>query len=673
MDYVYEQLLSTEHIRILELEPSQDAGAPLRCQIIQRHLDDASPSFDAISYTWGGQARDRTLQISSCTLLITANLESALRRFRSKTQLKHLWADAVCINQADDVEKSKQIPHMATIFKGALAVKAWLGDDPDTSCALGIKCLTYVAKSSAARPEEWYISSDPIERAKWLVMAKVLDLPWFSRRWVIQELVLNTDATLYCGSSKISWPTLRLAVRRLIEANIPIASSATRLNAIDTLGDLSLTLANRGISNHSILELLEIFDHYGCEDPRDRIFALLGLASDIDEPVGPFSKAAMVVVPDYAVDWKQVYCQFMRAVVKRDGVLSSLLRVAMRCCGNDNAELPSWVPDFQRPPQHIHQYFSDLYYDATVRVNVSHIVKGSEIMSITMTAYTFQPPDASLARWDGLRVSTVLLRPFDIESDVDLATALRRVVAWLQEQLQINESLDHRSPLILNMFGMLGNLIGPLIGKNQSESNSLSPYSSGLGASCGSDNGSIDMAYEHSEDDFIDRPRSGSVGGSETESAKPSLATSTACVSCDLFCRALQEMIQAPGTSFHEACSAALFNVDPSHRESLRNVSFYITKESCFVDSASANAPYDRTRGQLFGCIVGEPKHGDIVLVSYNPKHHSLRPPVLLLRESGERYQLLGCSRYDCAEPSSPWYLQYATSETFGDLELDIV
>jgi hypothetical protein len=62
---------------------------------------------------------------------ITANLHSALSRFRLNSHNRCFWADAVCINQVDPEEKSRQIPLMPRIYRNASKVLVWLGSGID--------------------------------------------------------------------------------------------------------------------------------------------------------------------------------------------------------------------------------------------------------------------------------------------------------------------------------------------------------------------------------------------------------------------------------------------------------------------------------------------------------------------------------------------------------------
>ncbi|KAI1173328.1 heterokaryon incompatibility protein-domain-containing protein [Nemania sp. FL0916] len=99
--------------------------------------------YDALSYTWGD---GKTTQIITCNGLdfpITENLSQALRALRASQypgENRYLWVDAICINQADDAEKSRQVSNMFLIFKSATMVIAWLGETFD-----GIKSVLHEA------------------------------------------------------------------------------------------------------------------------------------------------------------------------------------------------------------------------------------------------------------------------------------------------------------------------------------------------------------------------------------------------------------------------------------------------------------------------------------------------------------------------------------------------
>jgi hypothetical protein len=131
------------YFRLLQLHPNTDQF------LISLHLfplDNAGPSYEALSYAWGNQAatepiscigpsgvasnRKRTirnLRPSLHQVLVTRHLLSCLEHLRSTTS-RWLWIDAICINQHDNDEKAIQVPLMSEIFPRAKRVLIWLGE-----------------------------------------------------------------------------------------------------------------------------------------------------------------------------------------------------------------------------------------------------------------------------------------------------------------------------------------------------------------------------------------------------------------------------------------------------------------------------------------------------------------------------------------------------------------
>ena len=74
--------------------------------------------YDALSYVWGSDDKPNTLNMldDETKLPITNSLYRALQRFRRTDKRRNLWVDAVCINQADNVEKSVQVAMMGRIY-----------------------------------------------------------------------------------------------------------------------------------------------------------------------------------------------------------------------------------------------------------------------------------------------------------------------------------------------------------------------------------------------------------------------------------------------------------------------------------------------------------------------------------------------------------------------------
>ena len=148
--YPYKRL-SFGEIRLLELFPGT-RELPLKGIIRYVPLESAG-QYSALSYVWGPALRPFELQTAGGKVLLTAALHSALKRIRSRDASIVLWVDAVCINQADDHEKTVQIRLLQNIFQDAQKVFAWIGDEKDNSNR-AIEALVQIRTLSVS-PDEW--------------------------------------------------------------------------------------------------------------------------------------------------------------------------------------------------------------------------------------------------------------------------------------------------------------------------------------------------------------------------------------------------------------------------------------------------------------------------------------------------------------------------------------
>ena len=96
----------------------------------------------------------------------------------------------------------------------------------------------------------------------------------------------------------------------------------------------------QGRRESRLLDVLARFRHSNASDPRDKIYGLLGLATDVFD-----------IVPDYTKPVAQVYAEFFEAYVNAKQDLDLIcqnpwgIRRTSKGKGN-NMVLPSWCPDF---------------------------------------------------------------------------------------------------------------------------------------------------------------------------------------------------------------------------------------------------------------------------------------------------------------------------------------
>ncbi|KAF2144480.1 uncharacterized protein K452DRAFT_198659, partial [Aplosporella prunicola CBS 121167] len=157
--------------------------------------------YEAVSYAWETQKRDRILICKGSALRITPNCEDALRRLRKPFTPRMLWIDALCINQDDDAERAQQVAIMGSIYLDATQVVVWLGkgDVHSKTCFRFFR----LAKGFVETGNSRHKSLQEISQRGGLPVAgslrALLQRSWFNRTWVIQEVILNHNVVVLCG------------------------------------------------------------------------------------------------------------------------------------------------------------------------------------------------------------------------------------------------------------------------------------------------------------------------------------------------------------------------------------------------------------------------------------------------------------------------------------------
>ena len=137
---MYSALPSTgQHTRLLNVQKASDNSERLVCELKTVDLADADcPSFVALSYVWGDpSAASAKIVLNNQSRRVGINLATALKFFRDRCSHDEgptsgfIWADALCINQADNDEKSIQVRQMDRIYRTASVVLSCLGLDGD--------------------------------------------------------------------------------------------------------------------------------------------------------------------------------------------------------------------------------------------------------------------------------------------------------------------------------------------------------------------------------------------------------------------------------------------------------------------------------------------------------------------------------------------------------------
>jgi hypothetical protein len=133
--YLYQPFQNNDSVRMLTLDPGQP-NEPLTGTLEFVNINSAGP-YEAISYVWADPGPpNRRYEIlirhgddERLLELRGGSIFAALHRIRLPDQERRIWADQICINQDDLIERSQQVQFMNRIYKNAGHVLVWLGLD----------------------------------------------------------------------------------------------------------------------------------------------------------------------------------------------------------------------------------------------------------------------------------------------------------------------------------------------------------------------------------------------------------------------------------------------------------------------------------------------------------------------------------------------------------------
>lgn len=359
--YSYETLPSG-YTRYLLLQPGE-SGDPIVCNIHATKLEDSTP-FEAISYVWGTPERTEPIKCDGKTLYITVNLRNSLLAVRRLDMARALWADSICINQADNEEKAQQVSIMAEIFRKSTRTLICLGSNDageHAEAAAGIMSAVNHMVDEVFQDKDfsWEPASFPFPHAndpllsdpRWESFATLTGQPWFRRGWVVQEAALGPAAEIIWGCVHIDWLHFLRAYSWVHAKAINIHYNIFQARAISWL---HLLLFNRRFprenralltvghdQSHTLLQILNYGRVLGVADPRDRIYACLSLPNSTIFQ-GPQLTA---LKPDYSKAYLQVYHDFACAYLEASGMDLDLLGYTQNFGHTvPAADCPSWVP-----------------------------------------------------------------------------------------------------------------------------------------------------------------------------------------------------------------------------------------------------------------------------------------------------------------------------------------
>jgi hypothetical protein len=350
--YPYRPLdLSRNEIRLLRKSDSPKVDGQVSYTLSHVSLDE-KPQYEALSYTWCDEKGDAGLNMSIIVdghaILVTKNLEAALGQLFTDEDEKTLWVDALCINQADVLERNEQVSKMKIVYQEATGVVAWLGAEYNESRNAFKLLRSFLTNGIKETVYDGTEPADPHEAAPESVVKdthaviNLFNRQYWQRSWVVQEVTLAKRVIFHCGSDSISWEDMDRILKELAKEGVFISdaffstvvghllwhllsSGPSQVVRKDNADEEELTTLHQALVRHRLKR---------ATDPRDKIYSLLGII--------PSNIQARVPV-DYSLETLIVFQNVATFIVIEEKDLSIL---AENKNPSDHKVLPSWVPNW---------------------------------------------------------------------------------------------------------------------------------------------------------------------------------------------------------------------------------------------------------------------------------------------------------------------------------------
>lgn len=427
--YVYGKTLEETEFRLacLSAAPHKDYPVHLTLEV---YPNNDRPEYECVSYTWGGEENDpapcKPVYIGQFwdVLLQSKNCWSMLKFMRPWRGIRMVWIDAVCINQTNNQERGTQVANMGQIYSECSRVVVYLGEDIITASSRfpGSQSLQSLRTRDLNRP---IFPRGHALDGEDFNLQQLLERTYFSRIWVIQELVAADRAIIRIGDIDFRADANTIAK---ISTGLPASSVDTPFTWDDSAAPWVQHLAQGTFPTSQIrdvLDLVVVTARSRASDPRDHLFGVITLLEN--------ETLRRQFKPDYSLSFVH-FCT---------GLFAHLFLVCRRYWFFQDAgimarpldrSIPSWLPDCKSDHS-----WEQLFLKATI-ATTSDAETGKNIFA----------PDPFKVNLSGLKpLSRAATHPMNeqfFEADIDAASGTLLIKAThlfsLNDGLLFKETLD---------------------------------------------------------------------------------------------------------------------------------------------------------------------------------------------------------------------------------------
>lgn len=373
--------LGRDQFRILNLHPGRQSD-PLHGTLKVVSFAN-KPVYTALSYVWGKDEYSEGLILDGVRKPTKPSLQAALCGLRSPDTVIAVWADGICINQADKAEKGQQVALMGEIYSNAREVLVWLGE-AGPGDDLAFMTIVYLVDMCPQPPVTWdrilqfrlqaeyfreALEKDFHAANSWRpaskhadqegfsptiqdalkALAAVFTRPWFYRLWVLQEAALARKCRVVCGEYAVKLTSLARAVQFCMAltfhratADLVSQDSFTQLYHANLMISSIIFRWRKNEDDRPTFQFYEALmftcENMDCQNPRDRVFALRAM---------PFLRDEASLAPDYKLPLFELWKRLAISIVTRPSdTVSPAFLLALPAVQSSRrwAQLPSWVP-----------------------------------------------------------------------------------------------------------------------------------------------------------------------------------------------------------------------------------------------------------------------------------------------------------------------------------------
>ncbi|KAH7144129.1 heterokaryon incompatibility protein-domain-containing protein [Dactylonectria estremocensis] len=286
--------LGQNSTRLIRIQEAKNDNDPLVCELFEVAFS-AKPKFEALSYMWGEGPAECSIVMNSMDFSVRHNLMDALRYLRKHTSGTLYWIDALCINQQDAAERNSQVRIMRHIYFRATTVVVWLGKRyadyeavlPDLHALGHFNPPTEQLKPDSTSNRTQKDSPTQLsEKAQQRRMAEELyNDGYWNRLWIVQEIGLANDIKVCFGNSAVEWTQFLHFIS---------------MHSIGNCGPVKLHRQRQDRYNGSstLLQLLQHHKDAVYQDRKDKVYGLIGLASDASGFIIDYERSTLQIWTD---------------------------------------------------------------------------------------------------------------------------------------------------------------------------------------------------------------------------------------------------------------------------------------------------------------------------------------------------------------------------------------